>query len=155
MKAVLQRVIEARVEIFADARADTPHTVRRIERGFAVLLGVAKGDTRIQADKLVDKMAGLRVFADAEAKMNLDIRQAEGSFLLVSQFTLLADTRKGRRPSFIPAADPATGEESYHYTAERLRAQGFTVETGEFGAHMVVHIANDGPVTILLDTDKL
>jgi D-aminoacyl-tRNA deacylase len=93
--------------------------------------------------------------ADAEAKMNLDLRQAGGSFLLVSQFTLLADTRKGRRPSFIPAADPATGEELYRYTAEQLRAQGFTVETGEFGAHMVVHIANDGPVTILLDTDQL
>jgi D-aminoacyl-tRNA deacylase len=155
MKAVLQRVIEARVEIYADAHSDTPHTVRRIDQGFAVLLGVAKGDTRIQADKLVDKMAGLRVFADAEAKMNLDLRQAGGSFLLVSQFTLLADTRKGRRPSFIPAADPATGEELYHYMAGQLRAQGFTVETGEFGAHMVVHIANDGPVTILLDTDQL
>jgi len=155
MKAVLQRVINASVEIFAEAHAAAPHTVHRIGRGFVVLLGVAQGDTREQADKLVDKMAGLRVFADPDAKMNLDILQAEGSFLLISQFTLLADTRKGRRPSFIRAADPATGEALYHYTAERLRGLGFVVATGEFGAHMVVQIANDGPVTILLDTDQV
>jgi D-aminoacyl-tRNA deacylase len=100
-------------------------------------------------------MTGLRVFADAEAKVNLDIRQAAGSFLIVSQFTLLADTRKGRRPSFIRAADPTTGEELYRYMVDLLRTQGFTVETGEFGAHMLVHIVNDGPVTILLDTDHM
>ncbi len=154
MKVVLQRVANARVEIFGDARDASPHTVRGIKHGFAVLLGVAQGDTTANADTLIDKMTGLRVFADVEAKMNLDIRQAEGSFLVVSQFTLLADTRKGRRPSFIHAADPSTGEELYRYVVDRLRAQGFTVETGEFGAHMMVHIANDGPVTIVLDTDQ-
>ena len=154
MKVVLQRVVSARVEVFKDAHDATPHAVRGIAHGFAVLLGVAQGDTTVSADKLIDKMTGLRVFADAEAKMNLDIRQAAGSFLVVSQFTLLADTKKGRRPSFIHAADPATGEELYRYTVDRLRALGFTVETGEFGAHMIVHIANDGPVTILLDTDQ-
>jgi len=152
MKAVLQRVTEASVEIFADAHVAAPHTVNRIGRGFAVLLGVAQGDTTEQADKLVEKMTGLRVFADPEAKMNLDIGQAGGAFLVISQFTLLADTRKGRRPSFIRAADPATGEALYRYTTERLRDLGYEVATGEFGAHMVVHIANDGPVTILLDT---
>ncbi len=155
MKVVLQRVTKARVEVFADAHDAAPYAVRGIERGFAVLLGVAQGDTAANADKLIEKMTGLRVFADAEAKMNLDIRQAGGSFLIVSQFTLLADTRKGRRPSFIHAADPAVGEALYSYLVDRLRTLGFTVETGEFGAHMIVHIANDGPVTILLDTDQM
>jgi D-aminoacyl-tRNA deacylase len=155
MKVVLQRVASARVEIFEDAHDPAPYVVRSIERGFAVLLGVAQGDTTMAADKLIDKMTGLRVFADAEAKMNLDIRQAAGSFLIVSQFTLLSDTRKGRRPSFIRAADPTIGEELYRYMVDRLRAHGFTVETGEFGAHMLVHIVNDGPVTILLDTDHM
>jgi D-tyrosyl-tRNA(Tyr) deacylase len=154
MKAVLQRVLRASVEIYADGRDATPHTVRQIERGFVVLLGVAQADQEAHADRLVDKLVGLRIFADAEAKMNLDIRQAGGAFLVVSQFTLLADTRKGRRPSFIYAADPQKGEALYRYVVERLRAQGFTVATGEFGAHMVVQIANDGPVTILLDTEQ-
>lgn len=154
MKAVLQRVTRASVEIFAHAHDREPWATRHIEQGFVVLLGVAQGDTKTQADWLVDKMTGLRVFADAEAKMNLDIRQAGGSFLLISQFTLLADMRKGRRPSFIYAADPALGEELYNYTGARLRDQGFVVETGDFGTHMVVNIANDGPVTILLDTNQ-
>ena len=94
------------------------------------------------------------IFADEQGKMNLDIAQSGGAFLVVSQFTLLADTRKGRRPSFIRAADPRTGEALYRYVVERLRAAGFGVETGEFGAHMLVEIANDGPVTIILDTDQ-
>jgi D-tyrosyl-tRNA(Tyr) deacylase len=143
------------VHIYADAFALSPHTTRSIGRGFVVLLGVAQGDTEAQADRIVDKTIGLRVFADAEAKMNLDLRQVGGALLVVSQFTLLADTRKGRRPSFIDAAAPETGEALYHYVVQRLRAAGFTVEMGEFGAHMVVEIANDGPVTILLDTDQM
>jgi D-tyrosyl-tRNA(Tyr) deacylase len=155
MKAVLQRVTRASVQIFRSAGDQAPQITREIGQGFAVLLGVARGDTRADADRLVDKMVSLRVFADHEAKMNLDIRQAEGAFLVVSQFTLLADTRKGRRPSFIRAADPETGEALYQHAVERLRSVGFHVATGDFGAHMVVDIANDGPVTILLDTDDM
>lgn len=155
MKAVLQRVLRGSVHIYADAFAETPHTTKNIGRGFVVLLGVAQGDTEVQADRIVDKMTGLRVFADPEGKMNLDLRQVGGALLVVSQFTLLADTRKGRRPSFLDAAAPAAGEALYHYVVQRLRADGFLVETGEFGAHMVVDIANDGPVTILLDTAQM
>lgn len=152
MRAVLQRVTHAAVQVYGAAGDAEPLATRRIGHGFAVLLGVAQGDTTAEADRLVEKMVGLRVFADAEAKMNLDIRQVGGAFLIVSQFTLLADTRKGRRPSFIRAAAPGEGEALYRYVGERVRAAGFVVETGEFGAHMVVEIANDGPVTILLDT---
>jgi D-tyrosyl-tRNA(Tyr) deacylase len=155
MKAVLQRVTRASVQIFRSAGDQAPQITREIGQGFAVLLGVARGDTPADADRLVDKMVSLRVFADHEAKMNLDIRQAEGAFLVVSQFTLLADTRKGRRPSFIRAANPETGEALYQHAVERLRSAGFHVATGDFGAHMVVDIANDGPVTILLDTDDM
>jgi D-tyrosyl-tRNA(Tyr) deacylase len=143
------------VHIYVDTFAPTPHTTRSIGQGFVVLLGVAQGDTEAHADRIVDKIIGLRVFADAEAKMNLDLRQVGGALLVVSQFTLLADLRKGRRPSFIDAAAPEAGEALYRYVVQRLRAAGFTVETGEFGAHMVVEIANDGPVTILLDTAQM
>ena len=119
-----------------------------------MLLGVAQGDTASDADRLVEKAAGLRVFADDQGKMNLDIRQAGGSFLVISQFTLLADTRKGRRPSFTGAADPATGASLYDYVVARLRGMGFEVQTGDFGSHMIVELANDGPVTIVLDTNE-
>ncbi len=156
MKAVLQRVSRASVRIHESALdAGMPAIERHIGLGFVVLLGVAHGDGNGEADRLVDKMAGLRVFADEDAKMNRDIRQVDGAFLVVSQFTLLADTRKGRRPSFIRAADPSTGEALYRYVVHRLREMGFTVETGEFGAHMHLEIVNDGPVTILLDTSDM
>jgi D-tyrosyl-tRNA(Tyr) deacylase len=155
MKAVIQRVLRGSVHIYTDAFAQTPHTIRSIGRGLVVLLGVAQGDSEAQADRLMDKIVGLRIFADAEAKMNLDLRQVGGALLVVSQFTLLADTRKGRRPSFIDAAPPALGEALYRYMVQRLREAGFQVETGEFGAHMLVEIANDGPVTILLDTAQM
>lgn len=151
MKAVLQRVARASVHI-ADGHQGPYHTVRRIERGLVLLLGVARGDGEAEADRLAEKIIGMRLFADQEGKMNLDLRQAGGALLVVSQFTLLADTRKGRRPSFLDAADPATGRALYDYLVRVLRDAAFQVETGEFGAHMLVEIANDGPVTILLDT---
>jgi D-tyrosyl-tRNA(Tyr) deacylase len=156
MKAVLQRVERASVRI-QESAADIGEAPieRRIGRGLMVLLGVAIGDTTADADRLVDKMVGLRVFADEQAKMNLAIAEVSGAFLIVSQFTLLADTRKGRRPSFIRAADPATGESLYLYVVNRLRDLGFEVATGEFGAHMLVEIVNDGPVTIVLDTGDM
>ena len=151
---MLQRVAHAAVQVFADTVTPAPAVTRQIGHGFVVLLGVAQGDDRGRADRLVDKIVGLRVFADEQGKMNRDIRQSGGEILVVSQFTLLADTRKGRRPSFIGAADPGTGRSLYEYVVERLRAQGFVVETGEFGAHMLVEIANDGPVTIVIDTEE-
>lgn len=153
MRAVLQRVRQAAVHI-APAPDEPAPITRHIGHGFVVLLGVAREDGEAEARWLVDKMATLRVFADTDGKMNLDIAQAEGAFLVVSQFTLLANTRKGRRPSFEGAADPALGETLYGYVVDLLRARGFTVETGEFGAHMLVEIANDGPVTIILDSNN-
>jgi D-tyrosyl-tRNA(Tyr) deacylase len=149
MKAVLQRVTSASVRIYQSPNEpENPPVEHRIEIGFAVLLGVAAGDTTVEADRMVDKMIGLRVFADEHEKMNRDIRQVGGAFLVVSQFTLLADIRKR-------AADPSTGKSLYLYVVRRLGELGFTVATGEFGAHMEVEIVNDGPVTILLDTDDM
>ena len=154
MKAVVQLVRQARVEILQETGEPTTPP-RQIGRGFVVLLGVAREDGEADADMLADKLTTLRVFPDDAGKMNLDIRQAGGAFLVVSQFTLLASTRKGRRPSFEHAAEPASGKALYQYVAQRLRATGLVVETGEFGAHMLVELANDGPVTILLDTAVL
>jgi len=145
MKAVLQRVSEARVRVGEE-------TVGRIAAGSVVLLGVAEGDTDGDAAWMADRIAGLRVFADPDGKMNLDIRQAGGAVLLISQFTLLADTRKGRRPSFVAAADPAEGERLYEAVAESLRFAGVGVQCGRFGAHMEVELTNDGPVTVILDS---
>jgi D-tyrosyl-tRNA(Tyr) deacylase len=156
VKAVLQRVACGSVRIYQSPNdpENTP-VERRIGIGLAVLLGVAMGDTIVEADRMIDKMIGLRVFADPDAKMNLNITQVGGAFLVVSQFTLLADTRKGRRPSFTSAANPTTGKSLYLYVVRRLAELGFEVATGEFGAHMEVDIVNDGPVTILLDTNDM
>lgn len=145
MKAVLQRVSEARVRVGEE-------TVGRIAAGCVVLLGVAQGDTDADAAWMADRIAGLRVFADPDGKMNLDLRQVGGAVLLISQFTLLADTRKGRRPSFVGAADPAEGERLYEAVADSLRSAGVGVQCGCFGAHMVVELTNDGPVTVILDS---
>lgn len=145
MKAVLQRVTGARVRVGDE-------TVGRIAAGFVVLLGVAAEDTDDDAAWIADRIAGLRVFADPDGKMNLDIRQVGGAVLLISQFTLLADTRKGRRPSFVGAADPAEGERLYETVAEAIRSTGLIVECGRFGAHMAVELTNDGPVTVILDS---
>ncbi len=152
MKAVLQRVERASVRILS---ADTSHdqeAERAIGLGFVVLLGVARGDDRGDVDRLVDRITGMRVFADKNGKMNLSIENVGGQLLVVSQFTLLADTRGGRRPSFTGAAPPAESRALYEYAIERFRAAGVVVATGEFGAHMHVELVNDGPVTIVLDT---
>jgi len=129
-----------------------PEVERAIETGYMVLLGVALDDDETDAERIVDKVVGLRVFDDDHGKMNLSIGQIGGQMLVVSQFTLLADTRKGRRPSFSNAAPPERGKALYEYVVDRLRLNGITVETGEFGAHMQVELVNDGPVTIVLDT---
>jgi D-tyrosyl-tRNA(Tyr) deacylase len=147
MRAVIQRVSRASVAV--DGRI-----AGAIERGFLALVGVAVDDTDTDADALAQKIAGLRVFDDAEGAMNLALADAGGAVLVVSQFTLLGDARKGRRPSFIAAARGELAERLYERVASRLRASGLHVATGVFGADMAVELINDGPVTILLDTKR-
>ncbi len=127
--------------------------VTSIGRGFLVLLGVVKGDTDKDMDYLVRKVANLRVFKDSEGKMNLSLKDTGGAALVVSQFTLAADTRKGNRPSFVDAEDPAIAEKTYEEFMEKLRTEGIAdVQGGRFGAHMEVFLINDGPVTIMLES---
>lgn len=145
MRIVLQRVREASVSVGGER-------ISEIDAGLLLLVGVADGDAEAEADWLAEKVAGLRVFRDQEGKMNRSVRDAGGGVLAVSQFTLLADTRKGKRPSFINAAPPEKAEPLFDYFCERLRAAGVDpVETGRFGAMMDVALVNDGPVTILLE----
>ena len=147
MKALLQRVTTASVSLGDEE-------VGRIGRGLVVFLGVASGDTEKDAQYLAQKIANLRIFSDEEGKFNLSALDINGELLLVSQFTLLADTRKGRRPSFIEAAPPTQAEELFEYFVEQVRATGLKVETGRFQQYMQVEIHNDGPVTILLDSKE-
>ena len=144
MRVLLQRVSEAAVTIDGE-------TVGKCGRGFLLLVGVTHGDTVEHADFLADKCANLRVFEDENGKMNLSLKDVNGTILAVSQFTLYADTRRGRRPSFIEAAPPPVSEPLYNTFVEALRKQGIHVETGRFGADMKVSLVNDGPVTILLE----
>ena len=145
MRAVIQRVTEASVIVDGEI-------VGAIPRGLLVLLGVAQGDTDEDARWLASKCAGLRIREDDAGRMNDSVVEAGGSVLLVSQFTLLADCRKGRRPSFAGAEDPPAAEAMCDRFAELLRVEGLTVETGRFGAKMAVTLVNDGPVTIILDS---
>ena len=147
MRAVLQRVSEARVEVAGEI-------VGRIGQGLMVLLGVEQGDGEADVHYLVDKTAGLRIFEDEQGKMNLDVGQVGGSVLAVSQFTLLADCRKGRRPGFSEAAPPETADRLYQAYVDALRVRGLEVATGIFQAQMAVQLVNDGPVTILLDSRR-
>lgn len=149
MRAVIQRV--HRAEITIDHRE-----TRRIGEGLVVFLGVLRGDTEQQADFLAEKVFGLRIFTDADDKMNLSLQDVDGALLVVSNFTLGSDCKKGRRPSFDLAAPPAEAEHLYRRFVERARALGIRdVQTGEFGAHMDVLVANNGPVTILIDTERI
>ena len=148
MKAVLQRVASGHV-VVAD------ETVGAIDRGLVVLLGVAAGDGEDEAGWMAGKIAALRIFDDGAGKMNLSVVDAGGGVLLISQFTLLASCRKGRRPSFTAAAQPDEGRRLYERVAELLREKGLGVETGRFGERMMVSIENEGPVTIVLDTNEL
>jgi D-aminoacyl-tRNA deacylase len=119
--------------------------------GLVVLVGIRRGDDEAAVDRIADKLALLRIFNDTGGKMNLSAAEVDGQMLVVSQFTLYADLRKGRRPSFMEAAEPEVGERLYERFIERLRAHGYIVETGVFGAEMLVSLENDGPVTIVLD----
>ena len=145
MKALLQRVSGASVSVGGEE-------VGRIGKGLVVLVGVADGDTEKDAQYIVQKTVNLRIFADEQDKFNLSALDIGGELLLVSQFTLLADTKKGRRPSFVEAAPPAQAEELFEYFVEQARAAGLGVATGRFQQYMQVEIHNDGPVTILLDS---
>jgi D-aminoacyl-tRNA deacylase len=147
MRAVLQRVTRASVTVEGVV-------VGRIGVGWLVLLGVAKGDLDEDADRLAEKVVGLRAFEDEAGKMNRAVGDVGGSVLVVSQFTLLGDCRAGRRPSFIDAAEPVEAERLYLRFAEKVRALGLPVETGTFRADMKVELLNDGPVTLLLDSRK-
>ena len=145
MKAVIQRVTGASVTV-------DDKVVGEIERGLVVFLGVAEGDEEKDADYLVEKIVNMRIFSDAEGKFNLSALDINAGLLVISQFTLLADTRKGRRPSFTLAAAPGKAESLYIYIVACLERSGLKVQTGSFGAHMMVRIFNDGPVTIMIDS---
>ncbi len=147
MRAVLQRVTAARVTV-ADRE------VGAIGRGIVALVGVEQGDGPTDIDYIARKIRDLRIFEDAEGRMNLALSDVDGAVLAVSQFTLLADCRKGRRPSFLAAAPPAHAKASYEEVVRMLRCEGVTVATGEFQAMMHVSLVNDGPVTILLDSRR-
>lgn len=147
MRAVVQRVIDASVVVEGEV-------VGQIDRGLLVYLGVMEGDGEEDLDYLVRKCAGLRVFRDEAGKMNRDVEGVAGGVLVVSQFTLAADTRKGRRPSFVRAADPAIAIRTVDWFVQMLRSRGLDVATGRFGADMSVRATNDGPVTIWLDSSE-
>jgi D-tyrosyl-tRNA(Tyr) deacylase len=145
MRVVVQRVKEAQVQVAGE-------TVGRIGQGMLVFLGVARSDSPNDADYLVKKITELRIFEDAQGKMNLSAQEVQGQFLVVSQFTLYGNCDKGRRPSFDEAADPAKGEELYNYFVAQLKAAKMKVETGRFKAMMEVFLVNDGPVTFVIDS---
>ena len=147
MKFVIQKVSYASVTV-------EERVIGKIGKGFLVLIGVAEDDTREIADKLIKKLLGLRIFEDSDGKTNLSLRDVDGSLLLVSQFTLYADCKKGNRPSFTKAGNPTLANELYEYIIDKCRAE-FPVETGSFGADMKVELLNDGPFTIILDSAEI
>lgn len=147
MRAVVQRVVSSNVKVDGE-------TTGKIEKGLLVLLGVGKEDTKKDTDYMVDKIVNLRIFEDEDEKMNLSLKDVGGDLLVVSQFTLFGDCRKGRRPGFSDAARPETADEFYIDFVEKARAMGIKTETGRFQTHMMVELINDGPVTLLIDSKK-
>lgn len=148
MRFVIQRVKKADVKVDGE-------TVGAIEKGFLVLIGVSQSDTEETADRMIKKMLGLRIFEDENGKTNLSLDSVKGSLLLVSQFTLYANCKKGNRPSFIEAGEPEKAETLYGYIISECRKSGTEVQTGRFGAEMEVSLVNDGPFTVILDSDRL
>ena len=148
MKLVIQRVKEASVSV-------DNNIIGRINKGFMILLGVNDTDTTEIADKMVQKLLNLRIFEDENGKTNLDIKTVLGDLLIISQFTLYADCRKGNRPSFVKAGNPEMANKLYEYVISKCKEQISNVEHGEFGAHMEVSLVNDGPFTIVLDSDEI
>lgn len=148
MKFVIQRVTHAEVEVEQEI-------IGSIQNGYLVLIGIAEDDTEEIADKLIKKLLGLRIFADENGKTNLSLKDVNGSLLLVSQFTLYADCRKGNRPSFVHAGNPEKANALYEYIIEKCRTEVPNVQTGSFGADMKISLLNDGPFTIILDSKEL
>ena len=148
MKFVIQRVTSASVDVDGQ-------TIGKIAKGFLVQIGVSGEDTKETADKMIKKMLGLRIFDDENDKINLSLKDVGGELLLISQFTLYANCRKGNRPSFTDAGAPDMANEMYEYIIDQCRQQGYTVNTGSFGADMKVSLLNDGPFTIVLDSKDL
>lgn len=148
MRFVIQRVENARVSI-------DQKIAGAIEKGLLVFVGVSEGDTEIIADKMIKKLIGLRIFEDENGKTNLDLKTVNGNLLIISQFTLYADCKKGNRPSFIQAGPPELAKKLYDYILEKCREQFPDIQQGEFGADMQIALTNDGPFTILLDSDEI
>lgn len=147
MRAVVQKVSSSKVTVDEEV-------VGQINKGLMVLLGVTHDDTSKDVDYMVDKVTNLRIFEDEDGKMNLSLKDVDGEVLAVSQFTLYGDARRGRRPSFSDAARPEVANPLYEEFVEKIKKQGINVGTGQFGAHMMVDLTNDGPVTILLESRK-
>lgn len=148
MKFVIQRVNHANVKVNGDI-------IGQIDKGFLVFIGVSHTDTKEIADKMVKKLVGLRIFDDSEGKTNLDLKTVDGSLLLISQFTLYADCKKGFRPSFINAGAPDMANDLYQYIIKECKKEISNVQTGSFGADMKISLENDGPFTIILDSDEI
>ena len=148
MKFVIQRVLEASVTVDKEI-------IGQIEKGFVVLIGVGQNDTTEIADKLIKKLIGLRIFEDENGKTNLALADVNGELLLISQFTLYANCKKGNRPSFTDSGSPDLANELYEYIIQKCKEQVSVVETGSFGADMKVSLTNDGPFTVILDSDQL
>ena len=148
MKFVIQRVTHAEVAVEGEVTG-------KIGKGFMVLIGVAQDDTRVIADKMVKKLTGLRIFEDENGKTNLALKDVDGELLLISQFTLYANCKKGFRPSFIEAGAPDMANELYEYIIEECRKECGNVQCGIFGAHMKIELVNDGPFTVVLDSEEL
>lgn len=159
MKFVIQVVEEAQVLVVGEADGRIPegggYVSGKIGKGFLVLVGISGDDTPKVADRMVEKMKKLRIFEDENGRTNLDLAAVDGELLLVSQFTLYADCKKGNRPSFVHAGLPEMAEPLFAYIVEKCRAAGLKVETGVFGAHMKVSLTNDGPFTLVLDSEKM
>lgn len=148
MKFIIQRVTQAKCEV--------DHTITgQIQKGFCVLIGVSQTDTEQIADKMIKKLLGMRIFSDKNGKTNLSLQDVAGELLLISQFTLYADCRKGNRPSFVHAGDPELANRLYEYVIAKCRQQIPNVQTGVFGADMKITLTNDGPFTIVLDSEEL
>jgi D-tyrosyl-tRNA(Tyr) deacylase len=147
VKALLQRVASAKVTVDHEI-------IGEIQHGWLVLLGVGQGDTETEIPKLIDKILGLRLFADTDGRFNLSVQDTKGALLVVSQFTLYADCSRGRRPGFTNAAPPELARLLYEKFVETLRSSGLMIQTGSFGADMKVSLVNDGPVTVMLDTSE-